>query len=604
MATITENKVISNQVFTAIQQGKSYEAHTGTIIYANKYSGLQEVAMPDEFRTILDSSLGSIGTNPLQQLRAKLEGLPGGPWFLDSRNGTLYIHNRKFQEDVVHNYVYQAENGEVLQISFETQRTSRSLSHIKGGGIDPYSKNLIGTSTGITSESPGPGTPNTAPPNKNKTLTPEEKNRLGSMSVTPQEALPIDALKNVNNTAKNWTDRQNSMYRAERQARTWMVKRGETEAHYAGYKRGNTVKKQAQYQIQHTRLSQKDRWARHIVAKKLTPQDRIDMTTHAAQSWKAKHSKSEILAWARAYLGYGTHVIVAPVWSEQWVDPTRYSGKGMFNGNASKVSETGSATPDYYSKRLLDDKLKRMRLDPLIKITSPVTTVKGTAYGGREQAHYFRIKVFRYHYERARVDSAQIVADYMIRMLKQIEGSGGNLGGSSNTGGGGGVKITIGGGSGGGGSYGGSLVDDGTISENRHGNRGRRATEKKLVVNMKVIGRPSLETSQIIHIDNVGSKWSGDYYIKSVTHDMSSDSGYTCQLELQRNGSQAEIESVSVHASTEKVVKDNDSSNRDRKFTHTDTDSKSSKRDRKVYTPTRTTSTSSKPRNTKQADKK
>lgn len=604
MATITENKVISNQVFTAIQQGKSYEAHTGTIIYANKYSGLQEVAMPEEFRTILDSSLGSIGTNPLQQLRAKLEGLPGGPWFLDSRNGTLYIHNRKFQEDVVHNYVYQAENGEVLQISFETQRTSRSLSHIKGGGIDPYSKNLIGTSTGITSESPGPGTPDTAPPKKNKTLTPEEKNRLGSMSVTPQEVLPIDALKNVNNTAKNWTDRQNSMYRAERQARTWRVKRGETEAHYAGYKRGNTVKKQAQYQIQHTRLSQKDRWARHIVAKKLTPQDRIDMTTHAAQSWKAKHSKSEILAWARAYLGYGTHVIVAPVWSEQWVDPTRYSGKGMFNGNASKVSETGSATPDYYSKRLLDDKLKRMRLDPLIKITSPVTTVKGTAYGGREQAHYFRIKVFRYHYERARVDSAQIVADYMIRMLKQIEGSGGNLGGSSNTGGGGGVKITIGGGSGGGGSYGGSLVDDGTISENRHGNRGRRATEKKLVVNMKVIGRPSLETSQIIHIDNVGSKWSGDYYIKSVTHDMSSDSGYTCQLELQRNGSQAEIESVSVHASTEKVVKDNDSSNRDRKFTHTDTDSKSSKKDRKVYTPTRTTSTSSKPRNTKQADKK
>ena len=178
MATITENKVISNQVFTAIQQGKSYEAHTGTIIYANKFSGLQEVAMPEEFRTILDSSLGSIGTNPLQQLRAKLEGLPGGPWFLDSRNGTLYIHNRKFQEDVVHNYVYQAENGEVLQISFETQLTSRSLSHIKGGGIDPYSKNLVGTSTSITSESPGPGTKDTAPPNMNKTLTSKENNKL------------------------------------------------------------------------------------------------------------------------------------------------------------------------------------------------------------------------------------------------------------------------------------------------------------------------------------------------------------------------------------------------------------------------------------------
>ena len=226
----------------------------------------------------------------------------------------------------------------------------------------------------------------------------------------------------------------------------------------------------------------------------------------------------------------------------------------------------------------------------------------GKHYGGREQSYYFRVKVFRYHYERTKVDSAQIVADYMVRMLKQIEGSGGSLGGSSNSGGG--VKITIGGGSGGG-SYTGSIGDDtGTISENRHGNRGRRATEKKLVVNMKVIGRPSLETSQIIHIDNVGSKWSGDYYIKSVSHDMSPDSGYTCQMELQRNSSQAEIESVSVQASTEKVVKDNDTSNRDRKYTHTQTDSKSSRRDRKIYTSTRTKSTSSKPNNTKQADKK
>lgn len=603
MATVTDNKVISNQVFTAIQQSKSYEAHTGTIIYANKYSGLQEVPMPETFKTILDSGLGSIGTNPLQQLRAKLEGLPGGPWFLDSRNGTIYIHNRKFQEDVVHNYVYQAENGEVLQISFETQRTSRSLSHISGGGIDPYSKNLVGTNTGITSESPGPGTTHTAPPKENHTITQKDRKKLLNMRISPgQEALPIDALRNVNRTAKNWTDRQNSMYRAERIAIGWRIKRGETEAHYAAYRRGSTAQKQAQNQARTTRVSRKDKWARHIVNNKLTPQDRMDMTAKAAQSWKSKHSKSEILAWARYYLGYGTHVIVAPVWSEQWVDPTKYSGKGTFNGHATTVNDSGTTTPDYYSKRTLDYKLKMMKLDPLIKITSPVTTVKGTHYGGREQSYYFRVKVFRYHYERTKVDSAQIVADYMVRMLKQIEGGGGSLGGSSNRGGG--VKITLGGGSGGG-SYTGSIGDDtGTISENRHGNRGRRATEKKLVVNMKVIGRPSLETSQIIHIDNVGSKWSGDYYIKSVSHDMSPDSGYTCQMELQRNSSQAEIESVSVQASTEKVVRDNDDSNRNRKYTHTQTDSKSSRRDRKIYTSTRTKSTSSKPNNTKQADKK
>lgn len=610
MATVTENKVISNQVFTAIQQCKSYEAHTGTIIYANKYSGLQEVSMPETFKTILDSGLGSIGTNPLQQLRAKLEGLPGGPWFLDSRNGTIYIHNRKFQEDVVHNYVYQAENGEVLQISFETQRTSRSLSHISGGGIDPYSKNLVGTNTGITSESPGPGTTDTAPPKEKPSMSDKDREKLLNMNTSPgKEALPVDALRNVNRTAKNWTDRQNSMYRAERIAIGWRIKRGETEAHYAAYRRGSTAQKQAQNRVKTTRTSKKDQWARHIVAKKLTPQDRMDMTAKAAQSWKSKHSKSEILAWARYYLGYGTHVIVAPVWSEQWVDPTTYSGKGMFNGRASEMLYStdifGKITSwSNSSTNLVNNKLNLMKLDPQIKVLGGVTFIKKKTGNYRGDTKYYaRVKVFRYHYERTKVDSAQIVADYMVRMLKQLEnGGGGSVGSSSNVGSG--VKITIGGGSGGG-SYTGSIGDDGgTISENRHGNRGRRATEKKLVVNMKVIGRPSLETSQIIHIDNVGSKWSGDYYIKSVSHDMSPDSGYTCQMELQRNGSQAEIESVSVQASTEKVIKDNDTSNRSRNYTHTQTDSKSSRRDRKVYTPTRTKPTSSKPNNTKQADKK
>lgn len=610
MATVTENKVISNQVFTAIQQCKSYEAHTGTIIYANKYSGLQEVSMPETFKTILDSGLGSIGTNPLQQLRAKLEGLPGGPWFLDSRNGTIYIHNRKFQEDSVHNYVYQAENGEVLQISFETQRTSRSLSHISGGGIDPYSKNLVGTNTGITSESPGPGTTDTAPPKEKPSMSDKDRERLLNMHTSPnQETLQLDNLRTVNRTAKNWTDRQNSMYRAERIAIGWRIKRGETEAHYAAYKRGSTAQKQAQNRVKTTRASKKGQWARHIVAKKLTPQDRIDMTAKAAQSWKSKHSKAEILAWARYYLGYGTHVIVAPVWSEQWVDPTTYSGKGMFNGRASEMLYStdifGKITSwSNSSTNLVNNKLNLMKLDPQIKVLGGVTFIKKKTGNYRGDTKYYaRVKVFRYHYERTKVDSAQIVADYMVRMLKQLEnGGGGSVGGSSNAGSG--VKITIGGGSGGG-SYTGSIGDDdGTISENRHGNRGRRATEKKLVVNMKVIGRPSLETSQIIHIDNVGSKWSGDYYIKSVSHDMSPDSGYTCQMELQRNSSQAEIESVSVQASTEKVVKDNNTSNRDRKYTHTQTDSKSSRRGRKIYTSTRTKSTSSKPNNTKQADKK
>lgn len=599
MATVTDNKVISNQVFTAIQQSKSYEAHTGTIIYANKYSGLQEVPMPETFKTILDSGLGSIGTNPLQQLRAKLEGLPGGPWFLDSRNGTIYIHNRKFQEDVVHNYVYQAENGEVLQISFETQRTSKSLSSISSGNIDPYSKNLTGNSTAITSESPGTGSKDNNTSYKSYFDVPTNQILLDQHPEWGGK-IPFDTskVKLYNENTQPW---QVLVYREQMATiqsnyQKWKKKKEATERSYNKYK-GKTGEQQAQEKVKRTSPTKKSTWARHIIGKsRLTPQDKMNMAEEMGRAWRYAHNKRDIIKIAQHYLGYGTHVIFAPVWAEQWVDPTTYSGNGMFQGKSTPASSVGSddwrsSKPkfDYLPKKKAALKLNLMRQDPKIKVLSGIKVIKGRDSRGYKQ-YYFRVKVFRYHYTSTKVNAAQIVADDAVRVLE-------NYGKSSPKKPS--VSISLGGG---GNSWSGDLGDN--ISENRHGNRGRRATEKKLVVNMKVIGRPSLETSQIIHIDNVGSKWSGDYYIKSVSHDMSPDSGYTCQMELQRNSSQAEIESVSVQASTEKVVRDNDDSNRDRKYTHTQTDSKSSRRDRKIYTSTRTKSTSSKPNNTKQADKK
>ena len=100
--------IISNPVYQSIQVGEGYESTTGTILYANKYAGVSPVDMPDDIKSILDSNLGSVGTNPIIQLKNKLAALPNGPWYIDCRNGILYIHNKKFKEDSVHNYVYQS----------------------------------------------------------------------------------------------------------------------------------------------------------------------------------------------------------------------------------------------------------------------------------------------------------------------------------------------------------------------------------------------------------------------------------------------------------------------------------------------------------------
>ena len=117
-----DQTLVSNQVFDKIQEPtESHSILNGTIIYANKYSGLSEVPMPQDWVDHLDAQGGGIGNNPLIQLEAKLKDMADGPWYIDDRDGILYIHNKDFQADSVHTYVYQQENGEVISVSFSTQ---------------------------------------------------------------------------------------------------------------------------------------------------------------------------------------------------------------------------------------------------------------------------------------------------------------------------------------------------------------------------------------------------------------------------------------------------------------------------------------------------
>ena len=512
--------IISNPVYQSLQIGEGYESTTGTILYANKYSGVSPVSMPEDIKNILDSNLGSVGTNPIIQLKNKLASLPNGPWYIDCRNGVLYIHNKKFKEDSVHNYVYQSENGEVISISFETQRRTKSLGHSSGGGIDPFSKDIVGIDSKVKSSTPGPGT--------------KEPSKSSKSSGGFRVVAAIDATR--------VSDRPVSMkYQTSVQSRVLTKKmatqRSNTEKEYQAYKKGNTANKQFEKHVRGTKTSQKDKWARNIYSK-LDPVSRVDLSTEVAKEWKKSHNRNSILKLVREYFGYGKHIIVSPAWQEQWVDPTTYSGANTFKGNAVNFLDNGKS---YYDQKALHEHMSKMRTDPKIKVLSGVTISKPDATG-RPFKHY-RVKVFRLTYTRGTVDSSQIVTDWLIRLTNTNYTS---SRGSTST------NIS---------SSSSGVTDLSTYAPGLVGNSGRTITEKKLVVNLKVIGRPSLESSQIIHIDNVGEKWSGDYYIKTCSHDMSSDGGYTCTMELTKNEDKAEVESSTTKLSTEKIVKDISSTN-------------------------------------------
>lgn len=502
--------IISNPVFQSIQSGEGYESHTGTILYANKYAGVSPVDMPDDIKNILDSDIGSVGTNPIVQLKNKLAALPNGPWYIDCRNGILYIHNKKFKEDSVHNYIYQSENGEVLSLTFETQRRTKSLGHSIGGGIDPFSKDIVGVNSNVKSSTPGPGAKKEEYKplaSRVKVISAIDKTRVNDTQITNR--IQVEAIA-----------RQRTKALQRKKANQKVT----TDKAYNNYKNGYTVNRQFTDQLKGSSNARKDKWARKLYSK-LSANNRVDLSSYVAEEWKKTHNRNAVLKLVREYFGYGKHVIFAKVWKEQWVDPTTYTGNNTFRGTPKPWNAFDGG---YYTRKEVGESVGRMSQDPQIKILSNVDILKDTKYGG-----HYRIKVFRLANTKGVVESAQIVTDWLIRLTNQ---------GYSSTG-----RTTISGGTGGaGGSYIPSLT----------GNTGRTVTEKKLVVTMRVIGRPSLESSQIIHIGNVGEKWSGDYYIKTCSHNMSPDSGYTCTLELTKNGEKAEIESGTTKLSTGKVVKD------------------------------------------------
>lgn len=552
-----DTTIISNKVFKNIQPGTGYASHTGTILYANKFSGLPQVSMPDDIKKFLDSNLGSVGTNPLIQLKNKLAALPGGPWYIDCRNGMLYIHNKKFNEDVVHNYTYQAENGEVISLSFETQRRTKSLGHSRGSAIDPNTKAILGTDSNVKSSSPGPGSDK-----------PEKKTSSG-LSSNFKVTSVIDASRISDRNL-----RPDVEYYATSRTKVLQKKyskdRTTTENKYNAYKSGK-LSKESQFNksVSSSSNARKDKWARNIYVN-LSPQDRVDLSSMVADEWNKHHNRNSVLKLVRKYFGYGKHTLIYPVWQEQWVDPMSYTGNNTFNSRP-QIS-THLLKPE--NSPNLKYKLSQISQDPHIKILSPVQITNAGPYGKFEA---YTMKVFRLSYSRGTVESAQIVTDWLIRLSNGSYSSTSGSGGSSNGGINGDTNLDL------------NFSD---YTTGLSGNKGRTVTEKKLVVTLTVIGRPSLETSQILHIDNVGKKWSGDYYVKTCTHDLSSDMGYTCTLELNKNGEKAEIESSTTKLSTEKIVEDTSTTSTSRRASDRTSDSKKDNSYKRTYYSTQRVSTS------------
>lgn len=114
-------KFLSNQeVFNSVQPAtiKVEPDFKSTILYSNQFASENPISPTGELQQILDSQIGSAGTNVLVQLKQKMLALAGGPWYIDMINGIIHIHNRRYTTKPSSYYAYQSENGEVLSANF------------------------------------------------------------------------------------------------------------------------------------------------------------------------------------------------------------------------------------------------------------------------------------------------------------------------------------------------------------------------------------------------------------------------------------------------------------------------------------------------------
>jgi hypothetical protein len=453
--------------------------------------------MPEDLKALIDSDFGLVGKNVLVQLEQKMKGYTNGPWYVDSRDGIIYIHNRKFHEEPVCTYTYQGENGEVLRVSFATQEITKRVKAVLAPSLDPDSKDLSVLSTNINE--------------------PEDKPPLALRPPVAQ----VDNLMVSNITGNGFED-----YRSHPTTPTEGMDAWDTQLQYNMEKAAEYKKRVEEYeavgpvgayeagkQRKFDEMSTEEIRATINQAANELPDDKKNALKQVLRN--SKNGK-ELEANLKKLLEYEKYLFEdedgMEFMVEEYVDPLDYDPEGY----TSKQAGAGIASGINFQTGILpasERGFEALKKDPYTEVLSDmeVDTTKG--YGQNQYGK--RVKVRHMKRVNLTVPLYKLYHNLFSR-------------------------------------YGGA--DKYAWAANANANGGLKQTEKKLVGQLQVVGRPMLATSQIIKIDNVGKRWSGLWYIKQCTHSMDAGQGYITNMELVKNNSKSGSVTSKTDLSTQNIV--------------------------------------------------
>ena len=493
------SQLVDHQVFQQLQTAPTdHPIGQGTIIFANSFTGTP-VDMDQRVRDALTSESLFIGNNPLVQLQKALERLEKGPWYIDCRGDVLYIHNKPYSTPSVHNYVYAHENGEVLSISFKTQYRTKNATRGATMSFDNFKKNIRTTSTGISIGSEqeirdqaaamsGPQLSAGASPNY---LSPDieaergywETHWRGNASQSSPQKIQAESDQEFKRTAQ---EDYEYMKRDAPEVHTNLV---QNLLRNKNMGQGSQGEKEFQ---QRFREAGDDPAKVQSLFQEYFGQDVVTIDNGVYRPMVETRTLSELVGG-----GGGSSVYIPAYGTDHKKKATSY------------VFQWGSASPinggdfAYSVEQFLKNK-------GYVLVSKPTYNSGPVSSGSR----HGNVQVQIVHKVRSKypLSAVQLMTDYYSRSLESPERAY--------------MKY---------------------LMNNAMNNSTRKVTEKRLEVEMRVIGRPTLTASAKIHIENIGSR-SGDYHIKRVIHRLSSE-GYTCSLTLSPGNYKVAAETNTVEAS-------------------------------------------------------
>jgi len=149
------NKI--NKVFLSPQSatpdsvtGKTSQDDIGTVIMntnmtlsgeSSKYGEGDTFSMENQKISSMRIMTGT-GKNLWNQLKKMANQLPNAPYMMDSRDGGIVIHNHHFNQTTKLHYTYAGGNGELIRVSFKTQKKVAPLDVTASSKIDPETKTI------------------------------------------------------------------------------------------------------------------------------------------------------------------------------------------------------------------------------------------------------------------------------------------------------------------------------------------------------------------------------------------------------------------------------------------------------------------------------